>query len=159
MVADSERVWVWDLIQWAVFFLPKVFASWDASSSIWTQDESFGRFLCVKCWCQTLKNSGFGPIKLKIFSRGEVPGPPGVLLDASQNGSRKITEWGPCALHHWIQSSMEAILACHPAEYPTGWVAISRILHVQVCRMPTQPPWCPHQLTYFDLLQCHTKNK
>ena len=22
---------------------------------------------------------------------------------------------GPCALHHWIQSSMEAILACHPA--------------------------------------------
>ena len=33
-------------------------------------------------------------------------------------------EWGPCALHHWIQSSMEAILACHPAvstEWLAGW--------------------------------------
>ena len=26
----------------------RFFASWDASSSIWTQVESFGRFLCVK---------------------------------------------------------------------------------------------------------------
>ena len=35
-----------------------------------------------------------------------------------------LLQWGPCALHHWIQSSMEAILACHPAvstEWLAGW--------------------------------------
>ena len=31
-------------------------------------------------------------------------------------------EWGPCALHHWIQSSMQAILACRPA-LSTKWLA------------------------------------
>ena len=38
--------------------------------------------------------------------------------------------WGPCALHHWIQSSMESILACHPAVSTEwlDWVANSRIL-------------------------------
>ena len=31
---------------------------------------------------------------------------------------------GPCALHHWINTSLEAILACHPAvstEWLAGW--------------------------------------
>ena len=31
---------------------------------------------------------------------------------------------GPCTLHHWVQSSMEAILACHPAvfrQWLAGW--------------------------------------
>ena len=60
----------------------RFFASWDASSSIWTQVESFGRFLCVKIWCQTLKNWGFGHIKLKFFPR-KVPRTPGILFDAS----------------------------------------------------------------------------
>ena len=38
-------------------------------------------------------------------------------------GYRAVT-MGPCPLHHWIQSSMEAILACHPAvstEWLAGW--------------------------------------
>ena len=39
-------------------------------------------------------------------------------------------EWGLCALHHWIQSSMEAILTCHPAVSTEwlAWVANSHIL-------------------------------
>ena len=45
----------------------------------------------------------------------------------------KPSKWstmGPCALHHCIQNSMEAILACHPALSTKwlDWVAISRIL-------------------------------
>ena len=49
-------------------------------------------------------------------------------------------QWGSCALHHWIQSSMEAILACHPAVSTEwlDWVAISRILW----RMRTRLPLC-----------------
>ena len=37
---------------------------------------------------------------------------------------KDAVRWGPCALRHWIQSSMEAILACHPAvstEWLAGW--------------------------------------
>ena len=32
-----------------------------------------------------------------------------------KNWVPEITKWGPCALHHWIQTTMEAILACLPS--------------------------------------------
>ena len=37
------------------------------------------------------KKSGFRPHEIENFSRGRSPEPPGVLLEASYNGSRKIT--------------------------------------------------------------------
>ena len=41
---------------------------------------------------ETLKKLGFRPNKIENLSRRTFPGPLNVLLDASYNGSRKITE-------------------------------------------------------------------
>ena len=73
-----------------VFFLPIFFfASRNARLSIWTQIERFGRFFC-KFWYQSLKNEISSTLNWKCSPR-EVPGPAGVLLDPSYNGSRKMT--------------------------------------------------------------------
>ena len=58
------------------FSYRRFFAPWDASSSIWTQVESFGRFLCFK-------KLGLLPHKIEKFYRGRPPDPPHVLLGAS----------------------------------------------------------------------------
>ena len=41
------------------------------------------------------------------------------------NSRGDVCHWGPCALHHTIQNSMAAILACHPDRSTEwlGWVA------------------------------------
>ena len=48
-----------------------------------------------------------------------------ILFTNSPNQWKLLAnQWGPCALHHWIQNSMEAILTCHPAvstEWLAGW--------------------------------------
>ena len=52
-----------------------------------------------------------------------------------------ILQWGPCALHHWIQSSMEAILACHPA-VSTEWLAGWQFpVYYDVCARPPLEGW------------------
>ena len=73
------------------FSYRRFLAFWTAILSIWTQVESFGCFLCVKCWFQTLKTGLSAQLNWNFFSRGGSPGAPGVLLDALQNGSGKIT--------------------------------------------------------------------
>ena len=62
-----------------------------------TQVRRFGRKLKAldAFFCKNLmpnfKKLGFRPHKIENFSRERAPGPPGVFLDASKNGSRKIT--------------------------------------------------------------------
>ena len=54
----------------------------------------------------------------------------------AQRKLQKNVEWGPCALRHWIQSSMEATLACHPAvstEWLAGW---QFTVYYDVCARP-----------------------
>ena len=56
-------------------------------------------------------------------------------------------EWGPCALRHWIQSSMEAILAFHPAvstEWLAGWQFTA---YYDVC---ARPPLVPSMYVKFS---------
>ena len=52
------------------------------------------------------------------------------------HNNKKEVEWGPYALRHWIQSSMQAILACHPAvsiEWLAGW---HFTVYYDVCARP-----------------------
>ena len=46
------------------------------------------------------KKLGFRPHKIDNFPGGRAPAPPGVLFDASYNGSRKITVHG-CSFSGW----------------------------------------------------------
>ena len=58
------------------FSYRRFFASWDASSSIWTQVESFqpGHFLCAE-FDAKLKKMGFQPHKIENFHGGRSPDP------------------------------------------------------------------------------------
>ena len=83
----TDQLWVWPVNTRTSALLPAIkdwnqcfsyrrfFASWDASWSIRMQVESFGRLLCAKFWRQTLKNWGFGHLKMKSFPRGAPPDP------------------------------------------------------------------------------------
>ena len=61
----------------SVFPTEGFFASRDTSSSIWTQIERFGRFLC-KILMPIVKKLGLGRLKVNIFP-GEIPWTPGVI--------------------------------------------------------------------------------
>ena len=53
-----------------------------------------------------------------------------------RNNCKGQQQWGLCALRHCIQSSMEAILACHPAlsiEWLAGWQIP---VYYDVCAQP-----------------------
>ena len=68
-----------------------------------------------------------------------------------------LWEWGPCALHHWIQSLMEAILGGHPAvstgtEWMAGW-HLPRILWRTVQPLPKVKS-LPHFLNMFQWVDC-----
>ena len=52
---------------------------------------------------------------------------------------KKRPKWGTCVFHHWIQSSMEAILACHPAvstEWLNDWTGWQFPVYYDVCARP-----------------------
>ena len=68
-------------------------------------------------------------------------------------------QWGPCALHHLIQSSMEAILACHPA-VSTEWLAGWQIpVYYDVCAPPPPPLLDQHSEVSNDFIDQKARRK